>query len=111
MKLLISFVWSLLFLLSASKAQDARLMIPIEHELPVVSTRWSPDGLYLITASLDKTAKIWDFETGKILADLKGHQSELTDAFLAQMDYWRLPPQMMLQQNYGMPKRANCFLP
>ena len=58
-------------------------MIPIEHELPVVSTRWSPDGLYLITASLDKTAKIWDFETGKILADLKGHQSELTDALFS----------------------------
>lgn len=53
-------------------------MIPIEHEDGVVSTTWSPDGRFVLTASKDKTAKIWEAETGTILADLKGHISELT---------------------------------
>jgi WD40 repeat protein/uncharacterized caspase-like protein len=53
--------------------QQPKLMLPIGHTDGVVYAQFSPDGSRVITASLDKTAKIWDAVTGALLADLKGH--------------------------------------
>jgi len=53
--------------------QQPRLMLPIGHTDGVVYAQFSPDGNRVVTASLDKTAKIWDAVTGVLLADLKGH--------------------------------------
>ncbi|WP_445305819.1 WD40 repeat domain-containing protein, partial [Microcoleus sp. SVA1_B3] len=33
---------------------------------------FSPDGKYIATASLDKTARLWDL-TGKLIREFKGH--------------------------------------
>ncbi|MGD1062502.1 MAG: hypothetical protein ABR860_04505 [Terracidiphilus sp.] len=43
------------------------------HTGPVNSVAFSPDGRYLATASKDKTAKIWDLQTGKEPMTLRGH--------------------------------------
>ncbi len=43
------------------------------HSATVYSARFSKDGLRAVTASADKTARIWDVVTGKILAILSGH--------------------------------------
>ncbi len=43
------------------------------HTGPVNSVAFSPDGRYLATASKDKTAKIWDLQTGKEPMTLSGH--------------------------------------
>ena len=32
-----------------------------------------PDGRRVVSASWDKTLKVWDIETGKCVATLKGH--------------------------------------
>ena len=32
-----------------------------------------PDGRRVVSASLDKTLKVWDVETGECLATLQGH--------------------------------------
>lgn len=53
--------------------QQPKLMLPIGHTDGVVYAEFSPDGSRVVTASLDKTAKIWDAVTGALLADLKGH--------------------------------------
>ncbi len=41
------------------------------------SVAWSPDGKRLATGSRDKTAKVWDTETGKEVLTLSGHGGEV----------------------------------
>ena len=39
-----------------------------------MSAAFSPDGKRIVTASWDKTARLWDAETGKPIGEpLKGH--------------------------------------
>ena len=45
------------------------------HENEVTSAAFSPDGSRIVTASADKTARIWDAATGKEIAVLRGHES------------------------------------
>jgi WD40 repeat protein len=45
----------------------------------VRSAAFSPDGKRIITASVDRTARLWDSETGKSIDEpLKGHESPRT---------------------------------
>ncbi|HEY9871833.1 MAG TPA: TIR domain-containing protein [Candidatus Obscuribacterales bacterium] len=43
------------------------------HQSFVISASFSPDGQRIVTASYDKTAKVWDL-SGKQLTELKGHE-------------------------------------
>jgi WD40 repeat protein len=43
------------------------------HSDPVHGVAFSPDGKRLATASWDRTAKVWDAESGKELLTLRGH--------------------------------------
>ncbi|BDA76571.1 WD-repeat containing protein (plasmid) [Calothrix sp. PCC 7716] len=45
----------------------------VPHQEDITSASWSYDAKYLVTASKDKTARIWDL-SGKLIAELKGHQ-------------------------------------
>jgi WD40 repeat protein len=49
------------------------------HEQTVVRVRISPDGGEALTASLDKTARLWDLVTGRQIASFS-HDGALTDA-------------------------------
>ena len=44
------------------------------------SAAFSPDGKQVVTASDDKTARLWDSATGKPLATLTGHEDVVRSA-------------------------------
>ena len=44
------------------------------HEDAVFSAAFSPDGSRIVTASWDKTARIWDAASAKEIAVLRGHE-------------------------------------
>lgn len=48
-------------------------MIKIKYLKGISDVAWSTDSKYLVSASDDKSLKIWDFQTGKSLKTLKGH--------------------------------------
>lgn len=43
------------------------------HESCSIAVAVSPDGRFLLSGSLDETARVWDAETGECLAVLAGH--------------------------------------
>ena len=43
------------------------------HENVVVSASLGPDGKFIVSASGDGNAKVWDAATGKLLMSLDGH--------------------------------------
>jgi WD40 repeat protein len=76
---LILFLITICFHLSFG--QTPKLVLPIGH-----NTKWawtasySPNGKYIVTASYDNTAKIWDVQRGKLLHSLEGHTNSVKTA-------------------------------
>ena len=55
--------------------RDLRERLVLAHDDAVWSAAFSPDGKRIVTASSDKTARIWDAATGKPIGEpLKGHK-------------------------------------
>lgn len=50
------------------------------HDNLITNAGFSPDGSLIVTASLDKTARIWDAVTGKELHTLRGHTGQVYGA-------------------------------
>ena len=62
------------------RAADAQLAVLSGHTAGVNSAAYSPDGRRIVTASDDKTARIWDAATGAQLAVLSGHNDVVDSA-------------------------------
>ena len=54
-------------------AERARLHDLAGHTAEVLSAAYSPDGMHIVTASADGTARIWDPNTGQEERTLPGH--------------------------------------
>lgn len=63
-----------------ARAMDALVGILVGHGDQVRSAAFSPDGQRIITASVDRTARIWDAMTGRQTLVLTGHTAGVTAA-------------------------------
>ena len=62
------------------RAADAQLAILSANGAMVQYANFSPDGRRIVTASNDKSARIWDARTAVQLAVLSGHEDQLISA-------------------------------
>ena len=73
-------IWQVREALAAALPQVRERLLLKGHEDFVVSATFSPDGKRMVTASHDKTARVWNAATGAEIAVLKGHESRLNSA-------------------------------
>jgi hypothetical protein len=66
--------------LAAAVRQSLWLYLEHGHDGSVQSSAFSPDGSRIVTASADKTARIWDAATGTESAVLRGHEDTVWSA-------------------------------
>ena len=59
---------------------EHRQTMVLRHDGGVTHAAFSPNGDRIVTASFDKTARIWNVEDGAEIAVLKGHQAVLETA-------------------------------
>lgn len=61
------------------KLPEPKVLLKLDgHEADVYAIRYSPDGSLLATGSFDKTIKLWDAKTGKVIAaPFAGHQGKV----------------------------------
>jgi hypothetical protein len=57
-----------------------RLKSIVEHAGPVISAAFSPDGSRVVTASDEKTARVWNAADGTLRAVLEGHEDRVNSA-------------------------------
>jgi WD40 repeat protein len=58
------------------------------HTRPITSVHFSRDGSYVVTASRDATARIWDAKTGELLQVLRGTFQSVNDAEFSPNARW-----------------------
>ncbi|MGH7138165.1 MAG: WD40 repeat domain-containing serine/threonine protein kinase [Pirellulales bacterium] len=56
---------------------ETPLMTLTEHQAPAVGVAFSPDGKLLASGSHDRTARLWDAVSGRLVKILKGHQDRV----------------------------------
>ena len=59
----------------AEEKPNGEVIPQLGHSKDVTSVAFSPDGARVLTGSIDKTAKLWDAGTGKLLRTFTGHTS------------------------------------
>ncbi|HMJ70568.1 MAG TPA: caspase family protein [Cyclobacteriaceae bacterium] len=64
--------------LTSSLAQTFETILQQGHELAVISVAASPDSNYVATGSRDKSAKLWEINTGREVRSFLGHDFAVT---------------------------------
>ena len=71
------------------------------------SAAFSPDGTRVVTASDDKTARLWDAATGAAIAVLRGHEDGLRAPRSRRTGRASSPPPTTRPRGCGTPRRAS----
>src|SRR5262249_3399977 len=65
---------------ASGQEPSRRIVVLAGHEDTVSRARFSPDGNRVLTASYDKTARIWDAKAGEQIAVFRGHKAQVVSA-------------------------------
>jgi WD40 repeat protein len=60
-----------------ARSQSIETIIQKGHELAVTAVAVSPDSNYVATASRDKSAKVWNLNSGREVRSFLGHQASV----------------------------------
>jgi WD40 repeat protein len=60
------------------------------HQGAVTSVAFTPDSLFGLSGSTDKTLRLWDLSTGQCLRALEGHNGEVTSVATSAAGQWGL---------------------
>jgi WD40 repeat protein/Tfp pilus assembly protein PilF len=63
-----------------TRGEDYRSVHTFRHKAQVFKSDFSPDGLYILTASRDRTAMIWNADSGQPVYPSLHHTGSVTDA-------------------------------
>ncbi|CAN2046761.1 exported hypothetical protein [Candidatus Magnetomoraceae bacterium gMMP-1] len=69
-----------LFVFSINAQAEIRPVIQKENSFTVVSVAIDPTGRYIVSGSGDKTVKLWNLNTGRLIKTLTGHSSYVWSA-------------------------------
>ena len=72
---------ALLLIIPAAQAQDRpeiEIVPQIRHGSGVRVVAFSPDGAQVLSGGYDKSLKLWDATTGRLLRSFEGHSDEVT---------------------------------
>jgi WD40 repeat protein/uncharacterized caspase-like protein len=61
-------------------AQKAKLILPIGHNDIIKTSEFSTNGKMILSASADKSVKVWNAVTGRIVNNFLGHKGEVSFA-------------------------------
>ena len=61
----------------SSALNNPELVFNSVHSAIIYSVAYNPDGKYLASGSADKTIKLWEVETGRLLRTLTGHTGDI----------------------------------
>jgi WD40 repeat protein len=64
-------------------AQQIETVIQKGHELAVLAVAVSSDSNYVVSGSRDKSAKLWDLQTGREVRTFLGHEASVTSVFFS----------------------------
>jgi DNA-binding beta-propeller fold protein YncE len=74
---------------SGRTVPEAELVAELHgHTGPVNGAMFSPDGEWVVTASDDQTARVWEASTGRSLVELRGHTGPVNRAMFSPDGKW-----------------------
>jgi WD40 repeat protein len=79
----------------------------MQHEGAVTSAQFSPNGRWVVTASKDYTARVWDATTGRAVGEPMKHGKTVHSAQFSPDGQRVLTGSWIIRRGYGMRRQAN----
>ena len=75
-------------LTSAELEDIPEIIVQTGHTARITSLAFSPDGSYLVSGSEDKTVKLWEVTTGRLIRNVRGHSKGVSAVAFGPSSQW-----------------------